>query len=324
MLGEALPHNSVLSRVWHGWRREILRGALLFSAVLVIGLVGMRLLGAFRVGWQSPFDLGGSGDRNWEEAFVWSGTLRPGMRVFIRNLNGPVTVDAAAGDSVFVVAERSWHRSDPEVVRVDVVPHPGGMTFCAMWEARESSCGPAGDYHVNGPKTNDVKVRFTVHLPRGVGVDVSTVNGAVDVEGVTAPVVANTVNGKIQAEIVRGPFTAHTVNGGIDVGLDALPAAATGTIALETVNGSITADIARGVNALIEASTVNGRIESALAIVATGQTSSRKLAGQVGHGGPRLTLRTVNGSVNLSAREGEGPAPVPSPPTPPRPPSPAR
>lgn len=327
-MDEHLPHRSTLSRIWHGWRREILRGALLFSVVIVIGLGGARLFGWFGVGggregeWRSPFDMGGAGDRNWEKAFVWSGTLRPGSRVFIRNQNGPVTVEAAEGDSVLVVVERSWHHSDPEIVRVDAVPHAGGMTFCAMWEARDAACGPEGDYHVSDPKPNDVTVRFTVRLPRGVGVDVSTVNGAVDVEGVTAPVVANTVNGEIRAEVLHSPFTAHTVNGDIDIRLDRLPAPATGRIALESVNGSITADVAPGVNAVIDASTDNGEIESTLALVASGQTSSRKLAGQVGHGGPRLTLRTVNGSITLGEREGELPESPPAPPAPPAPPSP--
>ena len=324
-MDEQLPHSSTLSRLWRGWRREILRGAMLFSVVIVIGLGGARLFGWFgggggsEGGWRSPFDMAGGGARNWEKTFVWSGKLRSGSRVFIRNVDGPVTVEAAEGDSVLVVAERSWHHSDPEVVRVDAVPHAAGMTFCAMWEARDASCGPEGAYHVSEPKPNDVTVRFTVRLPRGVGVDVSTVNGAVDVEGVTAPVVAKTVNGAIQAEVLQSPFTAHTMNGDIDIGLGRLPVSATGRIALESVNGSITADVTRGVNAVIEASTVNGEIESTLAMVASGQTSSHKLAGQLGHGGPRLTLRTVNGSVTLGERAGELPESPPAPPAPPAP-----
>jgi len=64
-------------------------------------------------------------------------------------------------------------------------------------EAREQRCDDGGDYRLNGVKKNDVAVRFTVQVPRNVPINASTVNGGLDIDGVSAPVEAKTVNGRI-------------------------------------------------------------------------------------------------------------------------------
>jgi DUF4097 and DUF4098 domain-containing protein YvlB len=142
-----------------------------------------------------------------------------------------------------------------------------------------------------------VAVRFTVHLPRGVLVDASTVNGQVTVADAGAPVVAHTVNGAIHAATSQGPIKATTVNGSIEAAIGSL--GREGGVELQTVNGSITAVLPPDLNAHLEASTVNGRVETAYPVVVQGRVDPRHLTAQIGSGGPRLTLSTVNGSVRL-------------------------
>ncbi|MGH7699215.1 MAG: DUF4097 family beta strand repeat-containing protein [Gemmatimonadales bacterium] len=303
------PDGSPLLRFWRGWRREILRGAVLFALIVAGGLAAVHVFRSFAAGW-SDLAMGGDwaagGDRRWQEAFLWSDRLKPGDKVWIRNRSGAVTVAAAPGESLLVVAEKSWHRSSPELVNIVAVPHEGGVTICALWEADKAVCAPRGDYKIQNPRRGDVAVRFTIHVPRGVALDASTINGLVAVAGVDAPVTASTVNGKVQAEIMRAPFEARTVNGQIDVAIALRRGGPAGAIDLGTVNGSIHAALAPGLDAELEASTVNGRIDSEIPVAVTGRLTSRKLAGRLGSGGAALRLHTVNGSIHLVERGPEG------------------
>ncbi|MGH7675436.1 MAG: DUF4097 family beta strand repeat-containing protein, partial [Gemmatimonadales bacterium] len=256
------------------------------------------------VPFDGDFDPDGD-DREWVEAFRWADRVPAGRHVWIRNTNGEIAVEPADGAELVVVAEKSWRRSGPELVNVVAVPSERGVTFCALWEARESRCQAGGEYQVSGPKRNDVAVRFTVHLPRGLLVDASTVNGQVTIADAGAPVVARTVNGAIRAATSEGPIKATTVNGSIEVEIHAL--GHEGDVEFQTVNGSITATLPANLNAQLEASTVNGRVETEYRVVVQGRVNPRQLHAQIGSGGPRLALTTVNGSVRL-LEMGAGPA----------------
>jgi hypothetical protein len=314
---------SPLVRFWRGWRKEIIRGGIVFAVVVSLGLmlrnVGRSLesLSAF-VPFDGDFDPD-RGDRRWVEAFRWANVVPAGQHVWIRNTNGEIRVAASESPELLVVAEKSWRRSSPELVSVVAVPDKGGVTFCALWEGRESRCEAGGEYQVSGPKRNDVAVRFTVQLPQGVLVDVSTVNGQVSVAEAGAPVVARTVNGAIHAATSLGPITATTVNGSIEATIRALRRE--GDVELTTVNGSITAALPRDLNAQLEASTVNGRVDTEYPIVVQGRVNPRQLQARIGTGGPRLVLSTVNGSVRL-VEEGVVVTTNVVPPVPPKPPHP--
>ena len=169
-----------------------------------------------------------------------------------RPTNGPIEVVAAEGDSVVIRVEKSWHMSDPQIVKIIPVPTERGLTVCAVWEARDGRCDDGGDYHMNGVKKNDVAVRFTVELPRNVPVNASTVNGGLEIDGVSAPVEAATVNGRIAVSTSAGPVQATTVNGSIEANMQSLTG---GDVRLTTVNGSVSAGLPVQLNAEIDAET---------------------------------------------------------------------
>ena len=312
-----MAHNeheaSRLHRIWRGWRKEIIRGLVLFVVVVGIGLAVTRMFGVLplHVGRRGGFDFGDFSldHRNWVESFRWAGQVAPDQWVWIRNLNGPVSVESAPGDSLVVTAEKSWRRSSPDAVEIVAVPHGGTVTVCALWEADHRSCGANGDYAVKGVRKNDVAVRFTVHLPRGVKLDVSTVNGRLEVRGASAPVTLETVNGEIEAVTSQGPVRATTVNGSIDVRMDEL--AATGDIALKTVNGSITAAFPAGLDADLDAQTVTGRVNTGFPLQVVGRISSRHVRATIGSGGRQVNLRTVNGSIEIQEAGGAAAPAIP-------------
>jgi hypothetical protein len=312
----SLEQPSSFKRFLRTWRREIIRGGVLFTLVLCAGLIvrgavrnvkaripeSLGALGSFgNFDWGDGeggnlFDHGRSTGDEWH----YQTKLKDGQQVWIRNTNGPVEVVGGTGDALEVHAEKSWRHSGPSSVHLMKVETDRGVTICAMWEAREERCEDGGEYRMNGVRKNDVAVRFTVVLPRGVHLDVSTVNGGVDVDAVSAPVEANTVNGRIAVSTSKGPIVANTVNGSIEANMQEL---AGGDVKLTTVNGSVSAGLPLRINANIDAETVNGRVETEFPVKIVGKISPRHLRGTLGNGGATLKLVTVNGSITLHEAE---------------------
>lgn len=245
-----------------------------------------------------------SDDRRSDDPFTWSGTVREGRWVYVRNLNGPVRVEQGTGNKVEVRAEKHWRRGDPQDVKITVRQvggNDGDVIVCALWNDR-ASCDEDG-YHShndgwrgNDNNRNDVQVEFVVKLPAGVKIDASTVNGGVEVDGATAEVVARTVNGSVEARSTGGPVSARTTNGDISVRSASLDRDDTD---YSTTNGSITVELPASVNAEIDMRTVNGRLSSDFPLTVEGSFSPRRLHATLGKGGARLRLSTVNGSIRL-------------------------
>jgi hypothetical protein len=295
-------------RFWRTWRREIVRGGVLFGLVVGAGLFIRSI--KFRVP-VSLGNLGSFGDFNWDgdngrdqfgagrqvgDAWEYRAFIKPSQHVWIRNTNGPIDVVAGTGDSLVIHADKSWHMSNPQLVQIVPVTSDRGLTVCAVWEAQDSRCNDGGDYHLSGLTKNDIAVRFTVQLPRNIPVDVSTLNGGLQVEGASAPVNAATINGRIAVRTSTGPVNASTVNGSIEAVMQSLK---NGDVRLRTVNGSVSAAVPRDINANINAETVTGRVETDFPVRVSGKISPRHLHGTIGNGGPTLELATVNGSVTL-------------------------
>lgn len=234
-----------------------------------------------------------------ENAFSWDGTVAAGRWVQVRNINGEVNVVAATGNKVEVTATKSWRRGDPRKVRIVVQrtgTGDGDVLICALWK-ENSTCDERGIHSSGGRNDrNDTSVEFTVKLPRGVHVDIGTVNGGVEIDGATGKVEASTVNGGITANSTGGPVHASTVNGSIDVRMGS---AGTEDLEYETVNGSIRVVVPDGIDANLDMSTVNGRLESEFPITIQGRVNPRHIRATIGKGGRRLKASTVNGGISI-------------------------
>lgn len=240
-----------------------------------------------------------------DDSFKWTGGIEAGRTIYVRNLNGAINVESAAGATAEVRAEKQWRRGDPKDVKITAEKTArGDILVCAVWEGRETRCDEDGyrsrsdDSWWRGDRErNDVSVKFTIYLPKGVKLDASTVNGALGIAGATAAVKARTVNGGIEAASTSGPVSAKTVNGSIRVRAGSI---GDGPVEYETVNGSVSLELPEGLNADIEMRTVNGSITSEdFPITVQGRIDRRRLEGKIGKGGPELSVSTVNGSIRL-------------------------
>ncbi len=301
---------------WDTWRKDITRGVALFVAVLAIGLCVRYVVARVREGVVDRLpvalrELRGNfdpdvtaGPRTPGETWSYRAKIAPNQWVWIHNTNGSVTVEPGKGDSLEVTAMKSYRRSDPASVRLVAVPYDGGVAICAVWE-RSQRCGPGEHLKGGSAHRNDVAVTFTVHLPRRVRVGATTVNGGVRVRGASAPVVAATVSGDVDAETADGPVSAVSVNGSVRARMRAF--ADTGDVSLFTVNGTATAELPARLDADVEATTVNGSINTDYPLTVTGKYMSHQLRGTVGNGGRRVHITTVNGSINVKKAGTESP-----------------
>src|SRR5262249_2816972 len=192
------------------------------------------------------------------EDFRWHGVIAPGQSIEIKGVNGDVHAEASASNEVEVVAEKRANRDDPESVRIEVVPHGGDVTICAVYPspdaARRNECQPGDGGRMN-VQNNDVQVRFPVRVPSGVVFIGRTVNGSADATRLNGDVSLSTVNGSVTFS-TTGEGHAKTVNGSIrgEIGR----ATWSDPLEMSTVNGGITLTLPANLSTDVRATTVNG------------------------------------------------------------------
>jgi hypothetical protein len=254
--------------------------------------------------------------------WTWTGRIDAGHWFKLSNVNGSVNIDASSDNSVHVRAEKIPHRDgDIHDVRFAVIQTGGDIRVCALSRENdrcdEDGLHSSGDHDRGRDRDRDrnVEVRFTVQVPRGVRLAAGTVNGSMTVRRVGAEVRANTVNGGLDVSDANGQVTAHTVNGNINVTTSAGPVSAStvngsinarmgalardGDMKFSTVNGGISVETPSSLDADVSLSTMSGGITSDFPVQLSGRFGPRHAEGTIGRGGRRISMNTVNGSVEL-------------------------
>jgi hypothetical protein len=238
---------------------------------------------------------------SWASAqdFQWRGALSNGQAIEIKGVNGSVHASLSQTGQVEVTASKTARRSNPAEVRIEAVPHAGGVTICAVYPSpagREPNTCEPGSGGRSSTRDNDTVVQFEVRVPPGVGFIGRTVNGDVEADSLQSDSHANTVNGSVKVS-TTGLAMANTVNGSVTATMGR--ADWEQGASFKTVNGGITLMLPSAFDVNLRADTVNGTVTSDFPITMTGTISPRHLQGTVGAGGRDLTLSTVNGSIKL-------------------------
>lgn len=236
------------------------------------------------------------------EEFRWSGTLPSGKTLEIKGINGEIVAEGISGGQAEVLAIKTGREDDPAEVRIEVVEHAGGVTICAIYPAKSGKkpyeCAPGDEGNI-GSDDSDVSVKFTAKVPRGVDLAAKTVNGGIEARSIDGNVRASTVNGGVVLSSA-GSAKAQTVNGDVR----ATVGRAEGPLSFQTVNGSITVELPDDAAADVSAQTVHGQIDTDFPITVQGRFGMRNAKGEIGGGGPELSLQTVNGSISLKKSSG--------------------
>jgi DUF4097 and DUF4098 domain-containing protein YvlB len=193
----------------------------------------------------------------------------------LKNINGKVSISTWKEANVEIKALKKTNKEAENLqkVKIEVTAAADSVSVDTVYP----KLGNTG-----------VSVDYDIRVPEGVNLgEVSTVNGNVGITGPFGRVSASTTNGGIQVESASGNLELETTNG------DVKAINVTGPIDAHTTNGSI--------NAMLEAETVNGSITFDIPVTLQSLDKSRHhLRGQIGQGGPQISLETTNGSIHLT------------------------
>lgn len=229
-----------------------------------------------------------------EDTFSWSGAIAAGDTIEIKNLNGPILAEGAAGDRVEVEAVKEGPAAERDEVTFEVVERDGGVTICAMYPGHRNRCAPGDEGNIGG-RDNHTKVTFRVRVPAGVHLAARTLNGAIEAKGLRAEATLLTLNGAIEVTTAAA-VQAKTMNGRVACHLERT--AWEGEVELETMNGRIEVTLPADADVEVDGATMHGRIDSDWPLETSGWFRN-KAQGRIGEGGRRLKLRTMNGSITL-------------------------
>jgi hypothetical protein len=225
--------------------------------------------------------------------FEWQGLVARGAMVDIRGVTGDIHA-LPSSSGVVEIAALILKDGIEEPVDVRVRQTPSGVTVCAVRD--ELSNCPARQDPLAAP---GARVNYWVRVPSGVNLNASTVNGSIDAESLNSNVEASTINGAVTIS-TSGTAQARTVNGPIRAAL--LKPFWNKPPEFSTVNGGITLHIPTGANARVQAETRNGKIVTGVSCF-QGSATEQSLNGRIGRGGgDPMTLRTINGTIELKER----------------------
>jgi hypothetical protein len=221
-------------------------------------------------------------DRTYEATFP----LRAGGSFELANVNGSVDVQGWERNEVHIraVTRSKTQPADEERVKIDVQTAPDAVSVRTRYPQEDGL---------------DVTVEYRVRVPaRGLRARIETVNGDVRVRGVEGAGELRSVNGDLVLLDGAGRFSARTTNGNIRLELARLGEGAE-PARVETVNGSVVLELPASADASLDVLSLNGDFQSELPVVVEAVDARREARVRLGRGGPKITLRTVNGGIRI-------------------------
>jgi hypothetical protein len=231
---------------------------------------------------------------------TWSRTytVAAGGRFELINVNGRITAASTDGKDVVVEGKRTAKGRSDEAAR----------ELLGKLEIREEVGGSTVRVESRPPRTSGWgghEIEWTVKVPKGLTVDLRTINGGVRLDGLSGEIHAKTTNGGVKGQnIIPETLEASSVNGGIEIELGA-PLDSTDSVEISTVNGGASLQMPSESKATITARAVNGGVRvNDLDIKQDEEPHEferkRRLNGTMNGGGAKVSISTTNGGVRLS------------------------
>jgi hypothetical protein len=230
----------------------------------------------------------------WRKSFE----LQTGGRVEISNINGKIEVMPGQGSTVEIFAKKIGKAASKEaakqaLARLQIVDSSDAGLIKIETRIERSDGGGMFNH-------SNAHVEYVVRMPVNAELKLSTVNGGLEIAGMGGRIHAVATNGGIRGRDITGTIEASTTNGGVDVDLASVPQEG---VKLECTNGGIKLRLPTDAKASISARISNGGIDTGgLALETRGESSRRRVDGDLNGGGPRIALEGTNGGIKISTR----------------------
>ena len=203
----------------------------------------------------------------------------------ISNVNGKVEIKGWDQNSVQVDAVKSANeREYLEATRIEVSASSSAVIIDTKYP----------EHMHNG----NVSVEYTIKIPKDARIrKVDLVNGNLVIEGVRGDITASTVNGRVEVNGSAGDLRMESVNGQVSASV----AQVGRNSKMNCVNGQVTLTLPSDLNADVHASTVSGNISNDYGAYVDHARygPGTSMDAQIGSGGNRITISTVNGGIHL-------------------------
>jgi DUF4097 and DUF4098 domain-containing protein YvlB len=222
--------------------------------------------------------------------------LAKGGRIELQTDNSNIELVRAPGDAVEVHARRQVRARNDEEAK-ELLKQ---QSFTVQTAPDRVTISGAKAEGLEGIRRR-VRTDFRITVPAGALVSVKNENGRITLTNIDSRVTIGSTNGQIEGSGVSGGLDIETVNGGVVMQM----AAVTADVRVRTVNGGVIMGLPKGINATLEANTVNGGVSVNDTLPLEAATRDRQhLSAKLGTGaGPRIELQTTNGGVRLGGGE---------------------
>ena len=300
--------------------------------VLVAALAALLLLGSSLAGCagDGPFAITASGSQTLETQVPSDAS---GLTVRVEMFDGPIEVRAGAPGRVRAEVtttgaggSKEEAEADRAKIQVTLDANPDGSVLLRAV------------YQPNPSSPNNRAASAVVDVPPGAALDLRTSNGNVSTTGIAGPMQVATSNGAVRLAEVAGDATVRTSNKEVEIdgrglfdvetsnaaivlrgeGATVRAETSNATISFEgsladrpqslaTSNESIYVILPADASFGLDAQTSGGAevIVKGFDVRTTGASGGDTLQGTVGTGGPSITLRTSNKSIEVRALEAE-------------------
>jgi len=209
-------------------------------------------------------------------------------RLHLDNVNGSIRIEAWDKAVVQLDAvKKAKTKEQVDAVKIEIDSNPDRLTIHTKYPSTK-----------NWFRNNNASVEYTLKVPKNAALDeISSVNGNVDVSGVTGKVHASTVNGAVNARGLAANTELSTVNGAVKAAFDSIDKVK--SVSFSSVNGALDLQLPPNPNADISLSTVNGRISGDVTVKKNWPVGSEAKV-QLGEGGTKVKGSTVNGGMKVT------------------------
>jgi len=204
--------------------------------------------------------------------------------VVIKSTEGNIQVSCSDEDQVVVLANIEVKAKDKAFLeaftqQVDIALEHEGDQLVIKPDYPVLEKGDQFQQWTVGGKKPEIKVQYTVMVPRKLNVTAKSEEGDIEIDRVCGAVRAQSKNGSVVAKI-------QTIQADCKQ-------------EYQSMNGAVRVYMSRNTEADVDMNTLNGHIHSEFPPVSNGYYNATAMKVQVNGGGKNVSLKTYNGSIYL-------------------------